>query len=196
VLATQNPIEQEGTYPLPEAQLDRFMLNILVGYPEEAEEFDIVRLTTSIQKSGVTKVLSGADILELQEIVRKVPVADHVTRYAVKLSRMTRRGKEEVPDFIRDYVSWGAGPRATQYLVLAAKARAVLHGRYYVSTEDIRSVAGPVLRHRIITNFNAEAEGIKPDDIVQRLIKVIPVDENEAMQSGKLPKIFKSANAS
>ncbi|HEV3168418.1 MAG TPA: MoxR family ATPase [Isosphaeraceae bacterium] len=194
VLATQNPIEQEGTYPLPEAQLDRFMLNILVNYPDEEEEFDIVRLTTSILKPGVTKVLSGTDILELQEIVRKVPVADHVTRYAVRLSRMTRRGNPEVPDFIRDYVSWGAGPRATQYLVLAAKARAVLHGRYYVSTEDIRAVAGPVLRHRIITNFNAEAEGVKPDDIVSRLIKVIPVDESEAEQSGKLPKIFKSAH--
>jgi MoxR-like ATPase len=194
VLATQNPIEQEGTYPLPEAQLDRFMLNILVDYPEEDEELDIVRLTTSIQKPTVSKVLSGADILELQEIVRKVPVADHVTKYAVRISRMTRREKGEVPDFIRDYVSWGAGPRASQYLVLAAKARAVLYGRYYVSTDDIRAVAGPVLRHRIITNFNAEAEGLKPDDIVKRLIKAIPVDEHEAEQSGKLPKIFKSAN--
>src|SRR5438270_13447723 len=196
VLATQNPIEQEGTYPLPEAQLDRFMLNILVDYPGEEEEYDIVRLTTSIQKPVVTKILSGADMLELQEIVRKVPVAEHVMRYAVRLVRMTRRGKEEVPDFIRDYVSWGAGPRATQYLVLSAKARAVLHGRYYVSTEDIRAVAGPVLRHRIITNFNAEAEGLRPDDIVKRLIKATPVDGHEADQSGKLPKIFKSANAS
>ena len=193
VLATQNPIEQEGTYPLPEAQLDRFMLNILVDYPNEEEELDIVRLTTSVYKPSVTKVLSGADILELQEIVRKVPVADHVSRYAVRLTRSTRRDKD-VPDFIRDYVSWGAGPRASQYLVLAAKARAVLHGRYYVSTDDIRSVAGPVLRHRIITNFNAEAEGLKPDDIVTRLIKAVPVDEHEAEQSGKLPKIFKSAN--
>jgi MoxR-like ATPase len=195
VLATQNPIEQEGTYPLPEAQLDRFMLNILVDYPEEEEEFDIVRLTTSNLKPSVSKILSGADILGLQEIVRKVPVADHVTRYAVRLARMTRRGKDEVPEFIRDYVSWGAGPRASQYLVLAAKARAVLHGRYYVSTDDIRSIAGPVLRHRIVTNFNAEAEGLKPDDIVKRLIKAVPVDEHEAEQGGKLPKIFKSATA-
>ncbi len=194
VLATQNPIEQEGTYPLPEAQLDRFMLNILVDYPEEDEEFDIVRLTTSSMKPNVTKILSGADILELQEIVRKVPVADHVGRYAVRLARSTRRGKEQVPDFIRDYVSWGAGPRASQYLVLAAKARAVLNGRYYVSTEDIRSVALPVLRHRIVTNFNAEAEGLKPDDILARLLKYVPVDENEAAQGGKLSKIFKSAN--
>ncbi|MEO6811912.1 MAG: MoxR family ATPase [Isosphaeraceae bacterium] len=195
VLATQNPIEQEGTYPLPEAQLDRFMLNILVDYPTEEEEFDIVRLTTSNLKPNVTKILAGTDILELQEIVRKVPAADHVTRYAVRLARLTRRGKEDVPDFIRDYVSWGAGPRASQYLVLAAKARAVLHGRYYVSTEDIRAVAGPVLRHRIVTNFNAEAEGLKPDDILKRLIQHVPVDENEAEQSGKLPKLFKSAGA-
>jgi MoxR-like ATPase len=194
VLATQNPIEQEGTYPLPEAQLDRFMFNILVDYPEEEEELDIVRLTTSTGRPNVSKVLSGADILELQEIVRKVPVADHVMKYAVRLTRQTRREKGEVPDFIRDYVSWGAGPRASQYLVLAAKARAVLFGRYYVSTDDIRTVAGPVLRHRIITNFNAEAEGLKSDDIVKRLIKVTPVDEHEAEQSGKLPKIFKSAN--
>jgi MoxR-like ATPase len=195
VLATQNPIEQEGTYPLPEAQLDRFMLNILVDYPDEDEEFEIVRLTTSTIKPVVTKVLAGTDILELQEIVRKVPVADHVTRYAVRLARSTRRNQEDVPEFVRDYVSWGAGPRASQYLVLAAKARAVLYGRYYVSTEDIRSVAGPVLRHRIVTNFNAEAEGLRPDDIVARLVKHVPVDEREAEQSGKLPKIFKSANA-
>ena len=194
VLATQNPIEQEGTYPLPEAQLDRFMLNILVDYPEEDEELDIVRMTTSVLRPSVTKVLSGTDILELQEIVRKVPVADHVSRYAVRITRLTRREKGEVPDFIRDYVSWGAGPRASQYLVLAAKARAVLYGRYYVSTDDIRAVAGPVLRHRIVTNFNAEAEGLKADDIVSRLIKAVPIDEHEAEQSGKLPKIFKSAN--
>ena len=194
VLATQNPIEQEGTYPLPEAQLDRFMLNVMVDYPSEQEEFDIVRLTTSSAKPQVTKILSGADILELQEIVRKVPVADHVSRYAVRIARMTRRGKEQVPDFIRDYVSWGAGPRASQYLVLAAKARAVLHGRYYVSTEDVRTVAFPVLRHRIVTNFNAEAEGLKPDDILARLLKVVPVDESEAADGGKLPKLFRSAN--
>ena len=195
VLATQNPIEQEGTYPLPEAQLDRFMLNILVDYPSEDEEFDVVRLTTTSTRPHVGKVLSGADILDLQEIVRKVPVADHVARYAVRLARMTRKGQPDVPEFIRDYVSWGAGPRASQYLVLAGKARAVLHGRYYVSTDDIRSVARPVLRHRIVTNFNAEAEGLKPDDIVQRLVKWVPVEDREGEQGGKLPKIFKSASA-
>jgi MoxR-like ATPase len=195
VLATQNPIEQEGTYPLPEAQLDRFMLNILVDYPGAEEELDIVRLTTSIHKPSVTKVLSSNDILRLQEIVRKVPIADHVARYAIRLTRATRREKEEAPSFVRDFVSWGAGPRASQFLVLAAKARAVLHGNYHVSVDDIRSVAGPVLRHRIITNFNAEAEGLKPDDIIDRLIKSTPVDEHEAEQSGKLPKLFRSANA-
>ncbi len=194
VLATQNPIEQEGTYPLPEAQLDRFMLNILVDYPDEEEELEIVRMTTSTAKPHVSKVLSGADILELQEIVRKVPIADHVARYAVRIARMTRREKGDVPDFIRDYVSWGAGPRASQYLVLAAKARAVLYGRYYVSADDIRAVAGPVLRHRVVTNFNAEAEGLRPDDIVKRLIKAVPVSDHEADQGGKLPKVFKSAN--
>jgi MoxR-like ATPase len=193
VLATQNPIEQEGTYPLPEAQLDRFMMNIRVDYPSEEEELDIVRLTTSVHRPAVSKVLSGADILGLQELVRKVPIADHVSKYAIRLTRNSRRSKE-CPDFVREFVSWGAGPRASQYLVLAAKARAVLHGRYHVSTDDIRSVAGPVLRHRIITNFNAEAEGLKPDDIVLRLIQSIPVDDQEAEQSGRLPKIFKSAN--
>ena len=193
VLATQNPIEQEGTYPLPEAQLDRFMMNIQVDYPSEEEELDIVRLTTSVHKPSVSKVLSGTDILGLQELVRKVPIADHVSRYAIRLTRSSRRSKD-CPEFVRDFVSWGAGPRASQYLVLTAKARAVLHGRYHVSTDDIRSVAGPVLRHRIITNFNAEAEGLKPDDIVMRLIQSIPVDDHEAEQSGRLPKIFKSAN--
>lgn len=193
VLATQNPIEQEGTYPLPEAQLDRFMLNILVDYPEEAEEVDVVRLTTSGAKPAVAKVLSGHDILELQEVVRNVPVAPYLIEYAVRLARATRRGKGEVPEFVRDYISWGAGPRASQYLVLAAKARAVLHGRFHVAADDIRSVAPPVLRHRIVTNFNAEAEGLKPDDILERLIRHVPVGESEADASGKLPKIFKSA---
>jgi MoxR-like ATPase len=179
VLATQNPIEQEGTYPLPEAQQDRFMFNVLVDYPEEEEEFRIVELTTSLHQPKVDRVLSATDILEMQDIVRKVPVAPYVIRYAMKFTRLTRKDKGEVPDFIRNYVTWGAGPRATQFLVLGAKARAVLHGRYYVSCEDIREVAAPVLRHRIITNFNAEAEGIKPDVIVRRLADIIPRDPNE-----------------
>jgi MoxR-like ATPase len=179
VLATQNPIEQEGTYPLPEAQQDRFMFNIIVDYPEEEEEFRIVEMTTTTHQPQLTRVLSATDILEMQDIVRKVPVAPYVIRYAMKFTRLTRKDKGEVPDFIREYVTWGAGPRASQFLVLAAKARAVLHGRYYVSCEDIRAVAPAVLRHRIITNFNAEAEGIKPDEIVRRLSDIIPRDPNE-----------------
>src|ERR1700694_6028623 len=181
VLATQNPIEQEGTYPLPEAQQDRFMFNIKVDYPEEEEEFRIVEMTTTTHTPQIDRVLSATDILEMQDIVRKVPVAPYVIRYAMKFSRLTRKEKGEVPDFIKEYVTWGAGPRATQYLVLGAKARAVLRGRYYVSCEDIREVAAPVLRHRIITNFNAEAEGVKPDDIVRRLAEMIPRDPNEGL---------------
>jgi MoxR-like ATPase len=194
VLATQNPIEQEGTYPLPEAQQDRFMFNILVDYPEEEEEFKIVEMTTAVHAPAVERVLSATDIQEMQDIVRKVPVAPYVIRYAMKFTRLTRKEKGQVPGFIKDYVTWGAGPRATQFLVMGAKARAVLHGRYYVSCEDIRAVAVPVLRHRIITNFNAEAEGLKPDDLIERMIKSVPVDEHESEQSGKLPKIFRSAN--
>jgi len=195
VLATQNPIEQEGTYPLPEAQLDRFMFNIYVDYPDEEEEFQIVKRTTANVDAFSSATLTADDILSLQQIVRKVPIADHVTRYALKFTRLTRREKGEVPDFIADYVSWGAGPRASQYLVLGAKARAVLHGRYYASCEDIRAVAAPVLRHRIMTNFNAEAEGVKPDDIIARLIELIPADETEAAAGGKLPEVFRSADA-
>ncbi|MFQ3652108.1 MAG: AAA family ATPase [Gemmataceae bacterium] len=189
VLATQNPIEQEGTYPLPEAQLDRFMFMINLDYPEEEEEFRIVEMTTSTNVPLLEKVLSANDILEMQDIVRKVPVAPYVIRYAMKFTRLTRvssrigrtggKPNEEVPSFIRDYITWGAGPRATQFLILAAKARAVLHGRYYVSCEDVRSVAPAVMRHRIVTNFNAEAEGIRPDDIIAKLIEMIPRDPAE-----------------
>jgi MoxR-like ATPase len=195
VLATQNPIEQEGTYPLPEAQLDRFMFNIFVDYPDEDEEFQIVKQTTTDAEFQITPTLTAEEIVELGQIVRKVPVADHLMRYALQFTRLTRREKGPVPNFIQDYVSWGAGPRASQFLILGAKARAVLHGRYYVSGDDIRSVAYPVLRHRIMTNFNAEAEGVKPDDIIRQLIDIIPTDENEAAQSGKQPQIFKSADA-
>ena len=195
VLATQNPIEQEGTYPLPEAQLDRFMFNIFVDYPDEEEEFQIVKRTTADVSSSITPTLSADEITSLEQIVRRVPVADHVMRYALKFTRLTRREKGTVPAFVQDYVSWGAGPRASQYLVLGAKARAVLHGRYYVSGEDIRAVAFPVLRHRIMTNFNAEAEGVKPDDIIRRLIETIPVDESESRERGKQPQVFKSADA-
>jgi len=181
VLATQNPIEQEGTYPLPEAQLDRFMFNIFVGYPSEEEEFQIVRLTTTSRQISLEHVLSGEEVIALQEIVRKVPVADHVIRYALQFARLTRRTEGKVPDFVNEYVAWGAGPRASQYLILAGKARALLKGRYHVSTEDIRQVALPVLRHRIVTNFNAEAEGIKSDTIVKKLIDYIPRQQYEEL---------------
>jgi MoxR-like ATPase len=195
VLATQNPIEQEGTYPLPEAQLDRFMFNILVDYPEEDEELEIVLRTTADVSVQVSPTLTADDICQLSQIVRKVPVAEHVARYALRLTRMTRRDRSEAPEFIREYVSWGAGPRASQYLVLGAKARAVLHGRYFVSPEDIRAVAAPVLRHRILTNFNAESEGIKPDDIVQKLLDTVSVQEYETAASGSQPQVFRSADA-
>ncbi len=177
VLATQNPIEQEGTYPLPEAQLDRFMFNILVDYPTEEEEFRIMQLTTAPQAHDLRQVLTGEEILALQDMVRRVPVADHVIRYAMKLVRSTRLKTGEAPDFVKEWLSWGAGPRATQYLILGGKARAILQGRYYVSTEDIAAVAHPVLRHRIITNFNAEAEGISTDKIIDRLLESVRAEE-------------------
>jgi len=195
VLATQNPIEQEGTYPLPEAQLDRFMFNVLIDYPSEEEELEIVKRTTTDIVPSLTATLSADEIVNLAHIVRKVPIADHVARYALQFTRLTRRDRPGVPDFVRDYVSWGAGPRASQYLVLGAKARAVLHGRFFVSSEDVRAVARPVLRHRIITNFNAEAEGVKPDDIVRRLIEFIPDESREADARGHEPQVFRSANA-
>ncbi|HTI49876.1 MAG TPA: MoxR family ATPase [Planctomycetaceae bacterium] len=195
VLATQNPIEQEGTYPLPEAQLDRFMFNVLVDYPDEEAEFAIVRQTTAETLPSVEKTLSCDDVVALQQFVRKVPVADHVIRYAMQFARLTRRSTGDVPDFVRNYVNWGAGPRASQYLILGAKARAVLHGRAYASTDDVLAVARPVLRHRIITNFNAEAEGIRPDEIVRRLSELIPHDPGKLSTRGKLPEIFKSADA-
>ena len=190
VMATQNPIEQEGTYPLPEAQLDRFMFNVFVNYPSEVEEFDIVRLTTQPRKVELKHVLSAEDVLALQELVRKVPVADHVVKYAIRLVRQTRLGQADTPKFVKDYVSWGAGPRASQTLVLAGKARALLLGRYYVSTEDIRQVAYPALRHRVLTNFNAEAEGVKPDDIIRMLIEHTPRDAEDEKTAASLPKVF------
>ena len=200
VLATQNPIEQEGTYPLPEAQLDRFMFEILVDYPSEEEEFDLVRKTTSAATASVEKALSHAEVAQLQEVVRRVPVADHVIRYAMQLARLTRRQQGDVPDFIRDYVSWGAGPRASQFLVLGAKARAMLRGRAFANTEDVREVAAPVLRHRIITNFNAEADGVSPDGIVRRLTELVASDSTKASKGGaskggRLPEVFRPADA-
>ncbi|MCP4591064.1 MAG: AAA domain-containing protein [bacterium] len=191
VLATQNPIEQEGTYPLPEAQLDRFMFKVLVGYPSEAEELEIVRLTTASEEVNVDRVMGAKEIRQLQEIIRRVPCADHVLRYAMRFARWTRGVRSgEAPQFISDYVAWGAGPRASQNLVLAGKARAILRGRFWVSTEDIRAVAHPVLRHRIITNFNAEADGVGADDVVDRLIKEIPPDEADGIDEAMSRRVF------
>jgi MoxR-like ATPase len=172
VLATQNPIEQEGTYPLPEAQQDRFMFNIKVEYPNEDEEYRIVESTTRRSNVKVERVVNGDELIAMQDVVLQVPVAEHVIRYAMRLTRRTRVDADDAPDFVRNYVTWGAGPRASQFLVLAGKARALLYGRPYVATEDIKAVALPVLRHRIITNFNAEADGMKPDDIVRKLIEL------------------------
>ena len=179
VLATQNPIEQEGTYPLPEAQLDRFMFNIYIDYPEKSEEKEIVLTTTSAYEPNIEAVITGEEVLRLQQIVRKVPIAEAMVDYAVELSLNTRPSHPDAPDFIKDWVNWGAGPRASQYLVLGAKARAIMHGRYHVSYEDIKAVAKPVLRHRILTNFNAEADGITSLDIISQLLeKVEPPEAN------------------
>lgn len=170
VLATQNPIEQEGTYPLPEAQLDRFMFNIWVDYPSEEEEQQIVRTTTSSYTYDLARVLRADRIIEYQNLVRRVPVADHVIQYAVRLVGMTRPQSPTAPGFIRDWISWGAGPRASQYLILGAKARAILDGRPTPDLDDVRAVVKPVLRHRLITNFNAEADGITPLQVIDRLL--------------------------
>jgi MoxR-like ATPase len=172
VLATQNPIELEGTYPLPEAQLDRFMFNILVDYPDERQEIEIVNTTTGSRVPQVDRVLGAPDILRLQQLVRRVPVSEPVVAYAVRLARATRPA-EGAPAFVRDWVGWGAGPRASQYLILGAKARAVLHGRETPAIEDVKAVAPAVFRHRLVTNFNAEAEGVKPDRIIEMLVEQV-----------------------
>lgn len=173
VLATQNPIEQEGTYPLPEAQLDRFMFNVRMEYPPLEEEINMVRATTGGATTTLNPVLDRQRILELQEIVRRVPVSDRVIRYAVSIAEASRPGREKSPGFVNDFITWGAGPRASQYLILGSKARAVLQGRFYVACEDIRALAYSVLRHRILLNFNAEAEGITPDIIIEKILKSV-----------------------
>ena len=174
VFATQNPIEQEGTYPLPEAQLDRFMFQVDVDYPTEAEEEEIVRQQTSDHRPELARVLSPQRIMQLQELVRRVPVADHVVKYAVALARATRPDRRRArPPFIRESVSWGAGPRASQYLILAAKARAILDGRFAVAIEDVAALARPTLQHRLILNYRAEAEGVRAGDLVDRLLSVV-----------------------
>jgi MoxR-like ATPase len=183
VLATQNPIEQEGTYPLPEAQLDRFMLNIEIGYPDFEDEVQIVLQTTSNEKPSPRKVMEGAAILRYQELVRRVPVSPFVVSYAVALSQSSRPQNDDAPQFVRDYVEWGAGPRASQYLILGAKARTILQGRYAVSIEDIQALAPSVLRHRVVPNYKAQGEGLSSVDIIQRLLSDVkpPKDGKTAL---------------
>jgi MoxR-like ATPase len=192
VLATQNPIEQEGTYPLPEAQLDRFMFNIKISYPDEAQEMEIVKRTTSREDVQLKPVLTGDDVLRIQELIRDVPAADHVVRYALRIARATRVHEPgDHPAVVRNYVSWGAGPRASQYLVLAAKAKAILSGATHVMPQHITAVALPVLRHRIIVNFNAEADGVSTDDIITSLLKEIGVDSSDAATRKQMDMVMR-----
>jgi MoxR-like ATPase len=181
VLATQNPIEQEGTYPLPEAQLDRFMFMVVVNYPKREEELEVLKRTTGEAQPRVRRVIDARSILELQEIVRKVPVGDHVFAFALDLIRATRPNEPGASDFIRHWLSWGAGPRAGQYLILAGKARALMRGRLHVTVEDVEAVAAPVLRHRIIPNFNADAEGVTVEQIIEKIITLIPRGKGERL---------------
>jgi len=178
VLATQNPIELEGTYPLPEAQLDRFMFNIVIDYLSEDDEIKVVSQTTTVRQVAFEKTISGPEILEFQRLVRKMPVAEEVMRYAVQLARTSRPSGANPPDFVKQYLNYGASLRASQFLILGAKARALVHGRYHVALEDIQTLAYPVFRHRILTNFHAESEGIKSEDIIKRLLEVVPLPKS------------------
>ena len=177
VLATQNPIEQEGTYPLPEAQLDRFLFNIMVKYPSRTEELDIMRSVTSDDQPEVKVVVDATAILDFQRIVRRIPVAEHVFEYAASLVRSTRPDEPDAPDFVKKFMAWGAGPRASLNLIVAGKARAALRGRCHVSVDDIKALCLPVLRHRIIPNFAARSEGMTPDTLIERLLLEVPADE-------------------
>lgn len=190
VLATQNPIEQEGTYSLPEAQQDRFMFKVFVKYPDYADEYAIAATTTADRDTDVSQVLSGEEIERLQKLVRKVPVAPHVIHFALRLVRATRVLEDECPEFVRESISWGAGPRGVQNLLLGAKARAVLEGRTFASTDDVRAVALPVLRHRVITNFNAESSGVSSDDVIQRLLKELPEREAKDDLAPEIERAF------
>ena len=174
VFATQNPIELEGTYPLPEAQLDRFMFEIVIDYLNEDQEVEVVQSTTSIATEGPQRAVSGSDLIAFQQLVRKVPVSDAVARYAVNLARMSRPSSKDAPDFIKKWVAYGTSVRAAQYLILGGKARALMNGRYHVGFEDIRALAGPVMRHRIITNFNAQSERVTTDQLIEQLVRAVP----------------------
>ncbi|MFT3882560.1 MAG: MoxR family ATPase [Gemmatales bacterium] len=190
VLATQNPIEQEGTYPLPEAQQDRFMFKVYVNYPSFKEEFEIARRTTGLQAEELTPILSGDQIQQLQSLVRRVPVSDHAINYALALVRQTRVTQNGAPDYVKSWLDWGAGPRAVQFLILGAKARALLNGRTHVQTEDLAALALPVLRHRILTNFAAVSEGVTTDKVVERIVKDTPLKESDLTSDARFQKIF------
>ena len=192
VLATQNPIEQEGTYPLPEAQQDRFMFKIYVEYPSFDEEFEVARRTTSTELADVEPVLTAEEIISLQQTVRSVPVSDHVIRYALSLVRQTRVGGNGTPEIVDEMAAWGAGPRAVQFLIMGGKARALMHGRSQVSTDDIAALAKPVLRHRLVVNFAAESDGVTSDQIIEELVRITPSKEDELTNDARFQKIFAS----
>jgi len=192
VLATQNPIEQEGTYPLPEAQQDRFMFKVHVSYPSFADEFEVARRTTGQNKTTIEPVLSGEEILSLQEFIRSIEVSENVIRYALAIVRQTRVGQDGVPDFVRDQVAWGAGPRAVQFLILGAKARAAMSGRSYVDTSDVQFCAKPVLRHRMVVNFAAESDGVTSDAVVDKIISVTPTAQDELLRDARFQRILAS----
>jgi len=192
VLATQNPIEQEGTYPLPEAQQDRFMFKVHVTYPSFADEFEVARRTTGKSSGEIQPVLSGAEILSLQEFIRGIEVSENVIRYALAIVRQTRVGQEGIPDFVRDQVAWGAGPRAVQFLILGAKARAALSGRSHVDPADVQFCAKPVLRHRMVVNFAAESDGVTSDAVVERIISNTPTAQDELLRDARFQRILAS----
>ena len=192
VLATQNPIEQEGTYPLPEAQQDRFMFKVFVQYPSFSEEFEIAQRTTGTTTSDIEPILTAAEIIALQKSVREVPLSDHIARYAIAIVRQTRVGGDGVPEFVSDQLAWGAGPRAVQYLILGCKARALLQGRSHVAIEDVQALAAPVLRHRIVVGFAAESEGVTADSIIRQIIETTPTHEDELTRDPRFQTIFAS----
>ena len=192
VLATQNPIEQEGTYPLPEAQQDRFMFKVFVQYPSFSEEFEIAQRTTGTTTADVEPILTAAEIIALQKSVREVPLSDHIARYVIAIVRQTRVGGDGVPDFVSDQLSWGAGPRAVQYLILGCKARALLQGRSHVTIDDVQALAAPVLRHRIVVGFAAESEGVTADSIIRQIIETTPTHEDELTRDPRFQTIFAS----
>ncbi len=196
VLATQNPIEQEGTYPLPEAQQDRFMFKVLVGYPSWEDEFHIMQMTGAVEEPAVEPVLGAEDILQLQHLVRRVPVADYIVHYAMHLARRTRVGEgEDVPAFVREWVQWGIGPRACQHMIVAAKARALLHGRGHVAVEDVDAVARPVMRHRLVTTFTAASERVTPDMVVDELIKTTPARTSALSGDERVQEVLRPRDA-